>query len=468
MSIKSDPFDGTISPILFIPDWSKVEYQNKTVTFSDIPIKDYIPLPQYDADFLLDINNTSKASLIAHYTYITPYMGSYRLNYKENDGSHLAVDIRAPIGTPVLSTANGVVVRTVESDASGDKFVVVRHDGISINGKTTSIYSNYLHLSEISVTEWSKVRKWDMVGRVGITGITTTPHLHFQIDTMDAPFHPYWPFTSGDSRTAGLGFYDSINAGLGKENALKYTLHPMTFVYAFAGWVSNTPTILVQKESQNEAVAVNAPLEKIAASMSTLGVTAPSKAWVSTEYTSAPNLSETSSCVKKRFPDIDANTRLGKNVYRLVDDKCMFQGIQSFNSQWTVTVRDAVTMILQYYQIEAAKWTSHFLDVPLGDAFQGYALTAYRRGILEGSSAYPDKILTKEEFVELIVKAGRLDKNPSSIKLFSDVDAMNVRFQSIQSYAYAVGMKGWNFKPKSILSREVAIDLLSRLDATQK
>lgn len=38
------------------------------------------------------------------------HMGSYRGNYTEYDGSHPAV-IRAPIGTPVVSIANGVVVK---------------------------------------------------------------------------------------------------------------------------------------------------------------------------------------------------------------------------------------------------------------------------------------------------------------------------------------------------------------------
>ena len=86
-------------------------------------------------------------------------MGSYKQNYLEYDGSHNAVDIRAPIGTPVLSIANGVVVRTIESDPTGNKLVVIRHDGISINGKRQSIYSCYLHLSEINIQEGKKIKK---------------------------------------------------------------------------------------------------------------------------------------------------------------------------------------------------------------------------------------------------------------------------------------------------------------------
>lgn len=125
---RADAFDGTVMPISYIPDWSRVEYQNKSIKFENIPIKDYLAIPAYDSVFLADTSNTSKASLIAHYTYITPYMGSYRLNYKENDGSHNAIDIRAPIGTPVLSIANGVIVRTMEADATGNKFVVIRHE----------------------------------------------------------------------------------------------------------------------------------------------------------------------------------------------------------------------------------------------------------------------------------------------------------------------------------------------------
>ncbi len=316
-SVHADPFDGTIMPILYIPNWSKIQYQNKTTRFSDIPISDYLPLPTYDTTALLDIANPSKSSLILHYTYITPYMGSYRLNYRENDGSHNAIDIRAPIGTPVLSIANGVVVRTVEADATGNQFVVIRHEGVPVNGRSQNLYSGYLHLSEITVREGSKIRKGDMLGRVGISGITTTPHLHIQIDTEDAPFHPYWPFSSTDSRASGLSIFESVNAGLGRDNAMRYSLHPMNFINSFiSGVTSSASTIAInsiqdlqsapQIPTERELVPVNASVESIIAGMSTAPATSKASTGIKPNVvTSTPK-----TCEKKRFSDMSSSTKV--------------------------------------------------------------------------------------------------------------------------------------------------------------
>lgn len=76
----------------------------------------------------------------------------------------------------------------------------------------------------------TKIRKGQPLGKVGMTGITTTPHLHFQIDKASAPFHVYWPYSYSDLNELGIDFFAAVNMGLGKENALKNTVHPMTFV----------------------------------------------------------------------------------------------------------------------------------------------------------------------------------------------------------------------------------------------
>jgi murein DD-endopeptidase MepM/ murein hydrolase activator NlpD len=471
-NIQSDPFDGMTMPIRYIPDWSKSQYQNKTTRFDEIPVSDYLPLPAYDPVRLADTTDLSRTSLIMHYTYITEYMGSYRLNYREYDGSHNGVDIRAPIGTPVLAVANGVVVRAIEADAVGTKFIVIRHDGINIGWRIQSVYSAYLHLSTIEIREGTPVRKGTMIGRVGMSGLATTPHLHIQIDTEDAPFHPYWPFTSADSRAAGLGFFDSINSGLGRENALKYSLHPINLINMFSSGITPDATVATpinpiealnsappQPIPERELIPVNASVESIVAGMSAL-----SKVWPVVPA-SRPTSSVVSSgkCEKKRFSDVSATSKVGKTLYSLVDNKCLFQSVSAFDSSATMSQREAITLLMQYYSIAPASGTSQFLDIAIGDSFQWYAIAAYRRGVLDGNYAFPDRILSREDFVELIVRIGRIEKNPSQIKIYRDITPMNVKYSAVQDYGFYTRARGGNFAPQWLLTRADAVELLGNV-----
>lgn len=123
------------------------------------------------------------------------------------------------------------MVKVVNTENADGKYVIIRHNSVGYSGKAASnYYSSYLHLESTAVEEGVVVSKGQVIGKVGMTGITTTPHLHFQIDTGDAPFHAYWPYTFQDLRELKLDFFEAVNLGLGKENAMKYTVHPMEFV----------------------------------------------------------------------------------------------------------------------------------------------------------------------------------------------------------------------------------------------
>ena len=87
---------------------------------------------------------------------------------------HSGIDYGAPTGMPVMAVADGKVVWSGYKGANG-KLVSIRH----ANGYTT----HYAHLSVIpsSVKRGAKVTRKTMIGRVGSTGRSTGPHLHFGV-----------------------------------------------------------------------------------------------------------------------------------------------------------------------------------------------------------------------------------------------------------------------------------------------
>lgn len=222
------PFEGTDMPIKKVPNWAKTGGQN-TKNYSEYASADLIDMPKYSIS-QLQSDKTDNDTVNAKITYSVVYMGNYKLDHTENVGSHLAVDIRIPTGTPVYAVANGIVEKIETKNSGFGKYIVIQHPNVPTDYGHDTLYSSYSHLSEISVNTGETVKKGQLIGKSGSSGTSTTPHLHFQIDRSTAPWHPWWPFTSAQSAQAGLSFFESINTGLGKEEALKNTINPMTWV----------------------------------------------------------------------------------------------------------------------------------------------------------------------------------------------------------------------------------------------
>lgn len=89
-------------------------------------------------------------------------------------GHHTGVDFEVPVGTDVHAAADGEVV-TAGAGGQYGKQIVIRHS----NG----LYSQYAHLSKISVAKGDKVSEGDVIAMSGNTGNSTGPHLHFEIRT---------------------------------------------------------------------------------------------------------------------------------------------------------------------------------------------------------------------------------------------------------------------------------------------
>ena len=88
--------------------------------------------------------------------------------------NHNGIDLAAAEGTPVYAIKDGAVYANIENDSEFGNYIILSHD----QGKMTSVYA---HLSKVFVDRYQYVKKGDVIGLVGQTGMATGPHLHFEI-----------------------------------------------------------------------------------------------------------------------------------------------------------------------------------------------------------------------------------------------------------------------------------------------
>ncbi|HPB57074.1 MAG TPA: peptidoglycan DD-metalloendopeptidase family protein [Bacteroidales bacterium] len=100
---------------------------------------------------------------------------------------HTGIDIAAPRGTPVYATADGVVSR--EAAGSGYGITVILNHGYSY--KTV-----YAHLSKRAVRPGQKVKRGEIIGYVGSTGLSMGSHLHYEVLKGGIPVNPVHYFFS--------------------------------------------------------------------------------------------------------------------------------------------------------------------------------------------------------------------------------------------------------------------------------
>ena len=94
---------------------------------------------------------------------------------------HTGIDIGAPYGQSVITVDDGVVIQAGWLKGYGQT-VIVSHGG--------NLSTLYAHLSSVSVSDGSSVSKGQTVGKIGSTGLSTGPHLHFEVRKDGEPQNP--------------------------------------------------------------------------------------------------------------------------------------------------------------------------------------------------------------------------------------------------------------------------------------
>jgi murein DD-endopeptidase MepM/ murein hydrolase activator NlpD len=95
---------------------------------------------------------------------------------------HEGVDIAVDFGTPVSTTADGLVIWAAPYAGYGNLVAIYHSNGIT---------TRYGHLSKITVEAGQRVRRGDQIGHAGSTGRSTGPHVHYEIRVNDQPIDPW-------------------------------------------------------------------------------------------------------------------------------------------------------------------------------------------------------------------------------------------------------------------------------------
>jgi len=104
---------------------------------------------------------------------------------------HTGIDMAAPFGTPVTSAADGVVVAVAHTTVGYGNYVIVAHGG--------GVMTLYGHLLQTDVKVGDRVARGQKVGLEGSSGLSTGPHLHFELRVNNQVTNPmpYLPPLAG-------------------------------------------------------------------------------------------------------------------------------------------------------------------------------------------------------------------------------------------------------------------------------
>lgn len=116
-------------------------------------------------------------------SYFGPRMDPFYKVQKFHEG----IDFSAPVGTEIYATGNGVIEYAGRAAKGGYGNLIVINHGYTYE-------THYAHLSRIFVKPGQKIQRGQIIGYVGNTGKSTSPHLHYEVHKNGVPVNPIYFF----------------------------------------------------------------------------------------------------------------------------------------------------------------------------------------------------------------------------------------------------------------------------------
>ena len=164
----------------------------------------------------------------------------YNLNrkiafYGNKTRAHKGTDYAAPVGTPIIATADGIVTEATRKGGNGI-YAKIKHNG--------TYSTQYLHMRKLNVKAGQRVRQGDVIGWIGMTGNTSGPHVCYR----------FWKNGSQvDPLKEKLPAAAPIAKNLAKEY-FKYIKTPLEQLQCIEYSGENDVTSLAKKSTKDDAL----------------------------------------------------------------------------------------------------------------------------------------------------------------------------------------------------------------------
>jgi len=494
INVQAPAFNGTTFPVKKTPIWTALTDKERTYSYNQIPKSKMRNILPYDISKMQKGTEWKPNNAYERDTYITysvPYMGNYKLDGTEHSGSHLGVDIKIPIGTPIYSIANGIVYDVQHKKTGFGNVIAIAHTNVpdpEHNGRKTNIISVYAHLSQTLVKTGQTIKKGQLIAKSGSSGASTAPHLHFQIDRDNAPFSPYWHFSWNEAKSAGYNsFFTAVENGFHKSQALKYTINPVEFAYdyqnfsideqrlvASEGQSTNTRVVKRDKKINKKPVfdyiptkpskiqTVQTPPDltqntnnKIikASGINNSGIIVADDLKTSAPKTTEPISNPTQVILAEKAPIIRQTTthKRGQLRLQIKTDRSYVPGI---DEKVQITINEANLVASNGIELSSTLKNRAIVypsRLEAKDFKNGVADV-----IVRTESPYPFKIVAKGDF-------GKIKSESLRPEIFTDVPGNHIYAKAItylRDTGIVSGYKDGSFKPNNTLNRAEAVKLI--------